>query len=369
MDMTVLIVDDAEENIELLERQVRKAGDHLVRSFTGAAQALKWCEAGSPDLVYVDYVMPEVDGLEFLRRFRALTGHDDVPVVMLTACGEADLRQAALDAGATEFLTRPIQPLELVARTRNLLRLRAVSRKLADRTDWLQREVRNATSQMERRVREMLFSLGRAAEFRDPDTGAHIQRMANYSRLIAERLGLSAEMRDTVLLAAPMHDIGKLGIPDDILLKPGKLTPDEFEVMKRHPLHGYEMLRHSDVPVIQAGATIALTHHEKWDGSGYPNGLAGTDIPLLGRIVAVADVFDALTSARPYKPAWELERAATLLREQSGKHFDPACVQAFFAGWPQVLEIRETYRDPVDSNERLSKADITRHLSAVTPLR
>jgi putative two-component system response regulator len=215
----------------------------------------------------------------------------------------------------------------------------------------------------------MLFSLGRAAEFRDPETGAHIQRMANYSRLIAERLGLSHEMRDTVLQAAPMHDIGKLGVPDDILLKPGKLTPKEFDVMKRHPLHGYEMLRHSDVPVIQAGATIAHTHHEKWDGSGYPHGLAGTAIPLLGRIVAVADVFDALTSVRPYKPAWEVDRAASLIREEAGKHFDPTCVQAFFAAWPQVLEIRETYRDPADTNERLTKAGISRHIAAVTQLR
>jgi len=368
MDMTVVIVDDTEENLELVERKVRKAGDHTVRSFTDPAQALRWCDVGNPDLVYVDYVMPGIDGLEFLRRFRALAGHDDVPLVMLTACGEAEVRQAALDAGATEFLTRPVQPLELVARTRNLLRLRAVSRKLADQTDWLQREVRNATSAMERRVREMLFSLGRAAEFRDPDTGAHIQRMANYSRLVAERLGLSSEMRDTVLQAAPMHDIGKLGIPDEILLKPSRLTVDEFEVMKRHPMHGYEMLRHSGVPVIQAGATIALTHHEKWDGNGYPNRLAGTDIPLLGRIVAVADVFDALTSVRPYKPAWDLERAALLLREQSGKHFDPACVQAFFAAWPQVLEIRETYRDPSDTNERLRKAGIARHLNVVAAL-
>ncbi|MDH3320983.1 MAG: response regulator [Betaproteobacteria bacterium] len=367
--MTVLIVDDTEDNITVLERQVRKAGNHVVRGFTDPALALHWCEVGNPDLVFVDYIMPHVNGLEFLQRFRALPGHDDIPLVMITACGEAELRQAALEAGATEFLTRPAQPIEIVARTRNLLRLRAVTRKLADQTDWLQREVRNATGQIERRVREMLFSLGRAAEFRDPETGAHIQRMANYSRLIAERLGLSAEMRDTLLQAAPMHDIGKLGIPDEILLKPGKLTAAEFEVMKRHPMHGYEMLRHSDVPLIQAGATIALTHHEKWDGSGYPNKLAGADIPLLGRIVAVADVFDAVTSVRPYKPAWDLERSATLLREQSGKHFDPACVQAFFAAWPQVLETRETYRDPVDTNERLTKAGIARHMNVVAPLR
>ncbi len=369
MEMTVVIVDDTPENISLLERLVRRAGDHKVRGFTDPAEALKWCEVAEPDLVFVDYIMPTIDGVEFLRSFRAAAGHDDVPVVMITASEEAEVRRAALDAGATEFLTRPVQPTELVARTRNMLRMREATRKLADQADWLQREVRNATAEVQRRTQEMLFSLGRAAEFRDPETGAHIQRMAHYSRLIAERLGLSAEMRETVLQAAPMHDIGKLGIPDEILLKPGKLTPEEFEVMKRHPLHGYEMLRHSEVPVIQAGATIALSHHEKWDGSGYPNGHAGTAIPLLGRIVAVADVFDALTSVRPYKPAWELDRAATLLREQSGKHFDPACVQAFFSAWPQVLEIRETHRDPVDTTERLTKAGLARQLGAVTPLR
>ena len=170
--------------------------------------------------------------------------------------------------------------------------------------------------------------------------------MANYSRLIAERMGLSQEARLVIRRAAPMHDIGKLGVPDQILLKPGKLTLEEFEVMKRHAVHGHEMLRHSESPVIRAGAIIALSHHEKWDGTGYPGGLAREAIPLYGRIVAVADVFDALTSVRPYKPAWDLDRSAALLRQQSGIHFDPACVQAFFAAWKEVLEIREGFRDP-----------------------
>lgn len=347
MDMQIVIVDDSAENVALLGRFVSKLPDCFVQPFTDPLRALDWCAANSADLVIVDYQMPGLDGLGFIGRFRALPGHIEVPVVMVTASDESEVRQQALDLGATEFLTKPVGAAEFVARTRNLLRLRASTRLLSDRAAWLQREVRKATAEIEKREEEMLFSLGRAAEFRDPETGAHIQRMANYSSAIARRMGLSEHAQRTLLHAAPLHDIGKLGVPDAILLKPGRLTAGEFDIMKRHAAHGHDMIRHSHSPVIQAGATIALAHHEKWDGSGYPSGLAGRDIPLFGRIVAVADVFDALTSARPYKPAWEIERACGHIRDQSGAHFDPACVQAFFGAWPEVLEIREAHRDPV----------------------
>ncbi|WP_318023301.1 HD domain-containing phosphohydrolase [Paucibacter sp. B2R-40] len=217
--------------------------------------------------------------------------------------------------------------------------------KLADRAEWLAGEVAKATQDVLARERETVVRLSKAAEYRDPETGAHILRMAHYSELIARGLGLSDADRQLLLEAAPMHDIGKVGITDSILLKPGRLTPEEFEVMKQHAQIGHEILKDSSSLVLQTGAAIALGHHEKFDGSGYPQGLAGAAIPIFSRIVAVADVFDALTSERPYKKAWSLEQAADHLRAHSGAHFDPVCVNCFFAHWEQVLEIRQRFKD------------------------
>ncbi|MCV2357443.1 HD domain-containing protein [Paucibacter sp. TC2R-5] len=221
----------------------------------------------------------------------------------------------------------------------------AAKLKLDDRAAWLADEVSKATAESLKREREAVFHLCKAAEYRDPETGAHILRMAHFSKVIAAGLKLSEAEQDLLLQAAPMHDIGKVGIADNILLKPGRLTPDEFEIMKRHAEFGHEILRASSSPVLLAGALIAITHHEKFDGSGYPKGLMGEAIPIFGRIVAVADVFDALTSERPYKKAWSLEDAAAFIRAQSGAHFDPACVEQFFAHWDQILEIRQRFKD------------------------
>ncbi|MBY0438482.1 MAG: HD domain-containing protein, partial [Burkholderiales bacterium] len=216
---------------------------------------------------------------------------------------------------------------------------------LADHAAWLESEVRIATKEIAARELETIVRLARAAEFRDPETGAHIQRMAHCSRLIARRIGLSEATQEILLRAAPLHDVGKLGTPDRILLKPGKLTPDEWEVMKQHASIGYEILRESASPVIQAGAEIAWSHHEKFDGSGYPRGLCGEDIPLFGRIVAIADVFDALTSARPYKRPWSVDEAVSFMRAQSGLHFDPALLEAFLDIQPEVVEVMSRFRD------------------------
>jgi putative two-component system response regulator len=209
----------------------------------------------------------------------------------------------------------------------------------------LAEEVRQATTEIVERERETVVRLSKAAEYRDPETGAHILRMAHYSELIARGLGLPVAEQELLLNAAPLHDIGKVGISDNILLKPGRLTPEEFEVMKRHAVYGFEILQGSASKVLQAGALIAQSHHEKFDGSGYPRGLKGQDIPMFSRIVAVADVFDALTSERPYKKAWTLERASEHIRNSSGSHFDPACVNSFFENWATVLEIRQRFQD------------------------
>jgi len=298
--------------------------------------------------VIVDYMMPDLDGLEFIRLMREMPGRDGVPVIMITANDQKQLRYRALDLGANDFLTKPVDKVEFLARTRNMLLVSDARKQLADRAAWLADEVRKATAEIVERERETVIRLCKAAEYRDPETGAHILRMAHYSRLIAAGIGLSVADQDLLLEAAPMHDLGKVGIADKILLKPGRLDEEEFEIMKQHAIYGYELLKGSSSRVLQAGAEIAKGHHEKYDGSGYPDGLRGTDIPIFSRIVAVADVFDALTSERPYKKAWTLEEAVDFLVAGSGKHFDPDCVRAFLNAWDDVLGIRDRFTEESD---------------------
>jgi putative two-component system response regulator len=348
MKMNVVVIDDAPVNVKLLSYLSQRLENCTPTGFTSSRQALAWCEQGEPDLVMVDFMMPEMDGIEFVRRFRNLPGKADIPVLMVTANNELTVRHGALEAGANDFLTKPIDKTEFMARARNMLSLRRSQRRLAEHAQTLAQEVRQATADILARERETVIRLSRAADSRDPETGAHILRMAHYSRLIAQRLGLSAADQDLLLEAAPLHDIGKVGIPDHILLKPGKLDPDEFAIMKRHAAIGHDILAGSSSPMLQAAASIALSHHEKFDGSGYPRGLAGDAIPLFARICALADVFDALTSARPYKPAWDEARAVALLRESSGQHFDPSCVAAFLTDWPEVQAIRRRFADESD---------------------
>jgi len=341
----IAIVDDSEINLTLFKHLVGKIGNCEPLLFADALQGLQWCTENEPDLIIVDYMMPALDGIGFIERFRAAPGCSEIPVLMITANDDKEVRYEALQKGATDFLTKPVDTVEFRARASIMLALRASQKSMANRNRELAEEVRKATAEIRAREQELLFRMSRAAEFRDPETGAHIQRMAHYSALIAARLGLAETDQELLLQAAPMHDVGKIGIPDYILLKPGRLTPEEFEVMKNHARLGYDLLQNSGSTILQAGAEIALSHHEKFDGSGYPNGLAGEAIPLFGRIVAVADAFDALTSERPYKKAWEFDRALAFLREGRGQHFDPACVDAFEAAWSDVLAIHERFRD------------------------
>jgi putative two-component system response regulator len=343
--MDIPIVDDAPITVALLKKLVSQLPDAAPQGFTSALDGLDWCARNDPDLVIVDYLMPEIDGLEFAKRFRELPEKADTPLLMVTAAGDRDIKNRALRLGINDFLHKPFDQVELQARARNMLALRSSQKKLANRALLLSDEVAKATAAITAREHETLLCLGRAAEHRDPETHEHIIRMSNYSRLIAVRLGLSHEQCELLLRAAPLHDIGKIGTPDHILLKPGKLTPEEFEIMKQHTVIGQRILANSSSPILRAGAEIAYSHHEKFDGTGYPQGLKGHDIPLYGRIVAVADVFDALTSERPYKKAWEIDRACELLRSNSGKHFDPVCVEAFFDVWNEVIAIKESYRD------------------------
>ena len=345
--MRILIVDDNATNLVVLKALSAKIEGNEVITFQVPGEALAWCEHNEPDLVLLDYMMPVMDGFQFLARFRALPGREDIPVIMVTADNEMEVRYKALELGANDFLTKPVDKTEFIARIRNMLALRHSQKLLADRASWLAEEVEKATADIVERERGAIFLLSKVAEYRDPETGAHILRMANYSRLIAERLGFGQEECALLFDAAPMHDIGKVGIPDHILLKPGRLDDEEMAIMKQHARIGWEILTyaHFENPLFKVAAEIALSHHEKFDGSGYPQGLRDEAISIWGRIVAVADVFDALTSARPYKAAWELDRARAFIEENAGSHFDPQCAKAFLDQWDEVLAIRARYDD------------------------
>lgn len=349
--MRILLVDDTQLNITLLQHLIKKIPEYESVAFTDPIQALDWCRDNEPDLVVVDYMMPEMDGIQFTQQFRGFVNYEEIPVLMVTANNEISVRHRALDSGVTDFLNKPLDNSEFVARARNMLALRQSQKKLINKAAWLADEVRKATAKIKEQERETIFCLAKAAEYRDPETGAHIQRMAHYSKHIARVMGLTVQQQDALLEAAPMHDIGKVGIADAILLKPGKLSPAEFELMKQHAVIGYELLSNSSSPLLKVAAEIAHTHHEKFDGSGYPRGLAGEDIPLFGRIVAVADVFDALTSERPYKRAWSIEDATEFLRSGSGKHFDPVCIEAFFSDFDEILAIKNTFIDEDDNDQ------------------
>ncbi len=342
----VVIIDDQSTSRVILEEIVRGVDANLViHTFADPLAAIEWVKTHPVDLLLTDYKMPQLDGVETIRRIRQIFSCVDVPIVVVTILGEKDVRYRALDAGATDFLTKPVDPFECRARCRNLLTMRRQQIVIKDRARLLEQQVSEAVRDIRLREVETLFRLGKAGEFRDEETGNHIIRMAKYSRLIAEELRLSEDDCDIIELASPMHDIGKVGIPDQILLKRGTLNSDERAVMKQHPRIGYDILKDSPSKYLRMGSVIALGHHEKFDGSGYPTGLAGAAIPLAARIVAVADVFDALTSVRPYKPAWRVPDAEAYLKDQRGLHFDPNCVDAFIRQFEKALGIRDKFQD------------------------
>ncbi|HYD68934.1 HD domain-containing phosphohydrolase [Azospirillum sp.] len=339
----IVIVDDSVSSLAALEALVRAIPGCAPLPFARSAEALAWCLRNDSDLILLDYHMPPPNGLEFIAAYRREAAHPDVPVVMVTTSGSRDVRLRALHLGATDFLTKPVDESEFLARIRNLLRLHQSHRILTTRSQWLAEEVARATCTLVQRERETILFLSRAAEHRDPETGDHLVRMAAYARIIAEGMGQPADFVELIHTAAPMHDVGKIGIPDHILLKTGRLTACEVAIMQQHTVYGHEILAGSSSPLLLLAAEIALSHHERFDGAGYPHGLRGGDIPLAGRITALADVFDALTSVRPYKEAWPVERARAYVLAESGAHFDPACVEAFRARWPEIREVAARY--------------------------
>ncbi|NLR97111.1 response regulator [Rhizobium sp. P38BS-XIX] len=343
--MRILLVDDNQTNLVLLSKLVSRLPDCEAVSFSDPSDVLTEMPKLDFDIAVIDYQMPGYNGVELLREINMFDRYKGKPVVMVTADTDMTTRMACLDAGSIDFLNKPVNPLEFQARMKNLVALVEARNKLADKAEWLRQEVDKATLEIREREEEIIDRLSIAASFKDSETGLHTKRVGEYSDLIAKALGLSPAECSDIRLAAPMHDIGKVGIPDAVLLKKGKLTEQEFASMQTHTLLGCDILRESKSSLLQLAAEIAASHHERWDGQGYPRRLSGADIPIAGRIVAVADNFDALTTARPYKEAWSVGQAVAHIRERAETQFDPACVEAFEKALPDILKVHQSLQD------------------------
>jgi two-component system, response regulator RpfG len=338
---TVLLLDrDSRRRRRLIDLiQAIDAGIQI-EAFIKPEPALSWLYWHPADLVISDSLLPDMEAAELVLRVRRQPGGGDLPLLMLTPWDDQAGRRRVLDAGATDLLATPVDDLEFRARCTNLLTQRHQQRIIHERASWLEQRVQDATREIRQREHETLLRLAKAGEYRDKETGNHVIRMAKYARLIAEQLGLDEADCEAIELAAPMHDIGKIGIPDEILRKPGRLTHCEFEIMKTHTRIGYEILKGSPSKYLQMGAVIALSHHERFNGTGYPNRLGGQEIPLIARIVSVADAYDALTSERPYKASWPLRKALDYINSQRGRIFDPQCLDAFQSQLDRVTHIQ-----------------------------
>lgn len=331
---TILVVDDTPENIDILIGIL--GDDYKVKVAIDGPRALALVAKSRPDLILLDVMMPGMNGYEVCKLLKQdpLTNH--IPIIFVTALSESSDEAQGFALGAVDYITKPVSAPVVKARVKTHLAL-------YDQKRLLEQQVKIRTHELEETRFEIIRRLGRAAEYKDNETGLHVVRMSHYARILAIKLGLPSTFCDLIFNAAPMHDIGKIGTPDAVLKKPGKLDAEEWRIMQQHAAIGAEIIgEHSD-PLLQMARRIALTHHEKWDGSGYPNGLVGEDIPLEGRITAIADVFDALTSQRPYKQAWTIEATMELFDNQTGKHFDPKLVEMFKEILPEAIAIRDTY--------------------------
>jgi len=342
----ILVVDDEPTNLKLLDRMLRGQGYQNLVLVEDPRKVVDLYRTIHPDLILLDINMPHLDGYQVMEQLKALNDPLLPPIVILTAQHSKDYLLRALAGGARDFIGKPFDRNELLMRVRNLLDAQLAHRLVHSQKVVLEKMVRARTEELRRTRLQVVQRLGMAAEYRDEETGNHILRMSHICALIARAIGWSEEGCDLILNASPMHDIGKISIPDAIMLKPEKFEPHEWEIMKTHAVIGGKLLDGDDSDLMRMAREIALTHHEKWDGSGYPNGLAGEAIPLAGRIAALADVFDALTSVRPYKQAWTVEAAVNMIKENSDKHFDPQLVEVFLRELPGIVAIRERFAEP-----------------------
>ncbi|TFG63024.1 MAG: response regulator [Nitrospirales bacterium] len=342
---TILIVDDQMTNILLLESILQNAGYTKIHFTQDPTQVVSLVKELNPDLICLDIRMPQINGFQVMGQLKIIQKDSYLPVLVLTSEEDRETRLRALESGAKDFLHKPFDKIEVLMRIRNLLEASLLNRTILFQKETLEETVRVRTQELKETQLEIVQRLAQAAEHRDNETGSHIVRMSHYALVLGRTCGMNEEECDILFHATPMHDVGKLGIPDKILLKPGKLNADEWEIMKQHTVIGGQLLSNSQSPVLQMGETIALTHHERWDGSGYPNRLAGEDIPLVGRICAIADVFDALSSKRCYKEPWPLEKVLQELRSLSGIQFDPRLLEMFDELLPVILDIQRTHAD------------------------
>ncbi len=358
----ILVVDDEPLNLKIVRKYLKMSGYDHITTTTEPRDVFEFLEAQLPDLILLDVMMPEISGLDLLAMLKQDPKYQFIPVVILTAHTEPEVKSQALKSGAADFIGKPIDPHELLPRVKNLLSMKVYQNGLKHYAEQLEHRVRQRTAALARSREHVIQCLARAAEYRDNETGRHVLRVGRYAAIIAHQMGLGDEYAQMIEHAAKLHDVGKIGIPDGILLKPGKLEPEEFELMQRHcglgrrvceriesddwttwQKHvniGASILDDDDSPLLRMASRIAMTHHEKWDGSGYPLGLAGEQIPLEGRITAVADVFDALSSKRPYKAAFPLEKCLAILEEGRGKHFDTKVLDAFFAVREKITAVQ-----------------------------
>lgn len=366
----ILFVDDEPNILRFYERSLRREKSAWSLEFASCpVEAWKRIQSEPFDAVVSDVRMPKMTGIELLQNIKSNDSTKTIPVIIVTGEADRDLKRRALDFDADDLLSKPVDSSDLVARLKSALRTKDFADQLELKNEQLERRVRERTAELESSRIDILWRLGKAAEFRDEETGNHVIRVGSYSRCVALALGLDSDFVETLFLAAPLHDIGKIGIPDAVLLKPGKLTNHEWETMRRHCEYGASILSDeskfanvakryaktglseganhaADNSVIKMATQIAETHHEKWNGSGYPNQLKGLDIPIAGRIVAIVDVYDALRSERPYKRAFSVDESLEILKQESGAHFDPTVVSAFLEAFDEILEIEAEFRDP-----------------------
>ena len=355
----ILIVDDAESHILLLRKVLKSAGYLTVATTTNPEEAVDLYKEFQPDLVILDLHMGPIDGFQILDLLKVFEGPDSyVPALMMTALNDPDVLLRALERGARDFLNKPFDRVEALTRIRNMLEVRLLHRRVRDQNRILEDTVKARTREIWETRLEVIRRLGRAAEYRDNETGLHIIRMSLAAAALGRAVGLGTHECELILNASPMHDIGKIGIPDRILLKPGPLDQDEWAIMRRHPAIGAELLSGGSSELMQMAETIAHCHHEKYDGTGYPRGLEGEQIPLAARIVAVCDVFDALLSKRPYKAPWTVEAALAELDKRAGTHFDPALVEKFHGTLQEVLGIHVRYADDHESATHVIRASV-----------
>ncbi|WP_315851403.1 HD domain-containing phosphohydrolase [Rhodopirellula sp. MGV] len=361
-----MIVDDESTNVEVAKRLLSIAGHDDFVTTTDSTRAINLLHTAEPDVVLLDINMPHVDGISILSQIRSVPKFRQLPVLILTANSHSEIKLRCLELGATDFLLKPIDPMELAPRVRNALQSKQYRDTLVKYTQNLENIVRKRTKQLEDTRRDAIHCLARAAELRDNDTGNHVIRVGRYAGIVARQLELSEDFISDLELAAQLHDVGKIAIPDSILLKPGKLEPEEYEVIQQHVRHGRQIIQpyvgreadtmrghvragaeilSDDNSLMRLAASIAQTHHEKFDGTGYPIGLAGEDIPIEGRITAVADVYDALSSERPYKKAMPREKCFRIMEDGRGSHFDPVVLDAFFRGASEIVRVQVEFAD------------------------